>query len=98
MKFILERLDRRHTGYQIFSHRAWIRGSSPNERKQNFILMREWCWENFGPGCERDLVWYNGMVDGQVSYQWAFHYEQRQGSLYIYLREELLTAFLLKWN
>ena len=94
MQFLIEKLDGRHNASLVFTHRAWIRGTGHAERKQNFIQMREWCWETFGPGCERDLVWYNG----NITYSWAFHYDQRQGSLYIYLKEELLTAFLLKWN
>jgi|APCry1669188970_1035186.scaffolds.fasta_scaffold120183_2 hypothetical protein len=93
MKFKLEQLDGRHSGHRIYTHRVWIHGTGV-DRKRDYVQAREWCWETFGPGCERDLVWYNN----SSSYSWAFHYDIRQESVYIYLKKELLTAFLLRWS
>lgn len=92
MKLQLERLDGRHNASRVYTHRVWIQGMS-HDRKQSYIQLREWCWENFGPGCERDLIWYNK----SSTYRWAFHFDQKSEAPYIYLKEEVLTAFMLKW-
>ena len=92
MQLQLERLDGRHNASRVYTHRVWIRGSGA-ERKKMYIQLREWCWETFGPGCERDLIWYND----SSSYRWAFHFDQKSEAPYIYLKEEVLTAFMLKW-
>jgi hypothetical protein len=93
--FILERLDGRHSGYSSFDRRAWLQGPR-SESKRNFAQMLEWCWNTWGPGMERDLVYRN--QDGTVKYSWAWHIDQRHGSMYIYLRNDLLPVFLLKWQ
>jgi hypothetical protein len=92
MKLQLERLDGRHNASRVYTHRVWIYGSDFDSKK-NYIDLREWCWETFGPGCERDLIWYNK----SSSYRWAFHHSQKSDSMYIYLKEEVLTTFMLKW-
>jgi hypothetical protein len=97
MKIKLENLDGRHNASHIFSSRAWVLPDGGNARL-NFINIREWCWETFGPGVERDLIPLT-FVPGQASpYKWAFHYDPYRNSCYIYLKRELLTAFLLKWS
>jgi hypothetical protein len=92
MNLLLEKLDGRHNARRVYSHRIWVRGPS-HDRKRNYVQLREWCWETFGPGCERDLIWYND----SSSYRWAFHHDQKSDILYIYLKEEVLTTFVLKW-
>ena len=90
---MLEKLDRRHSHSYYYSHRVWVSGLD-DERRQDYAHIREWCWETFGAGCERDLV----KRDNHYKYRWVFHCGQRNKDLYIYLKDELLTTFLLKWN
>lgn len=93
----VETLDRRHVGHTAFTHRAVIVGGY-DERLVLFIDMRKWCWENFGPGIERDLVMHTRDAEGAYPYNWGWHVDQHgSGGCYIYLKDATLTAFTLKY-
>jgi hypothetical protein len=93
----LETLDGRHALSSFFSHRARMMGTSEIVL---FIQIRNWCWENYGPGIDRDTYWalqYHDITDQLLGFepQWAWHSEDSKR--YIYLKEEVLTMFSLKW-
>jgi len=91
MAINIQKLDARHNGHWYFTHRVEISGNW-DQRREQFVQMREWCWENFGPGVERDLV------DHKPETKWAWHVHDRPTGFYIYLKDELLTYFSLKWK
>lgn len=90
----LEKLDGRHTGHEIFKYRIWMNGPQ-QDRTTEFLNLRQWCWDTWGPGCERDIqrqVFLNP--------HWAWHHDENAawGNLYIYLADDqALTLFKLKW-
>jgi hypothetical protein len=93
----LEKLDNRHTLVTFFTHRARLRGIDDAPK---FIEIRNWLWEQYGPGIERELVWvmkYQNTLGNitEVPTKWAWHVDDNK--YYIYLKEETLTHFTLKW-
>jgi hypothetical protein len=91
MSIVISKLDGRHAGHILFSHRAEIIGTWI-ERDQEFVQVREWCWETFGPGVERDLI------HAKKDSKWGWHLNQSPAKYYIYLKDEYLTHFTLKWK
>jgi len=92
----LEKLDGRHALSTFFSHRVRL-GTSDIAV---YIQIRNWCWENYGPGIDRDTFWaiqYHEVMDKLDGFnpKWAWHKDDRK--YYIYLKDELLTYFSLKW-
>lgn len=87
----LEKLDGRHGLSSIFSHRAKLIGTS---EVPNWIEIRNWLWENYGPGLEYETVWTMHYHDGSEP-KWAWRINDRR--YYIYLKEEVLTHFSLKY-
>jgi hypothetical protein len=96
----IEVLDKRHAGHSVFTHRVKIEAEDSSvyaARERRFIEIRNWCWENFGPGCERDLAHYSS-AGGTPAYNWGWHIDAANSSkLYIYLKGEAMTLFSLKW-
>lgn len=85
----LQKLDRRHTGYQQFSHYVEV------THKLFFLELRNWCWTQFGPSMERDWALELGNDTYSVS-RWAWSTEFKQMRIYFTGAAEL-TAFLLVW-
>ena len=90
----ITKLDRRHAGKVAFDYFV-----TPNKVNlwENPLTMHEWrvwCWENLGPGAERDLAVRLQMNHAPV--QWAWDTEH--GHCRLYLLEKDLTFFKLKWG
>ena len=108
MKFKVTQTDRRHSANHIFQYYVeptydFMGGN--DERIRAFKELREWCWEMFGPGCERDFVVLRPVPVGEEGQcrmdsveKWAWltsNYGNQE--LRIYLKEEVMTFFKLKW-
>lgn len=91
MQLIYTQLDGRHKGFKTFNFRVEIFGSW-DTRAQEFVEVREWCWDTFGPSTELSLNHYNPK-------SWAWNIDPKgHNSYYIYLKDECLTHFTLKWK
>jgi hypothetical protein len=93
MQLIYTKLDGRHKGKRIFDYRVELFGDW-DQRAQEFVEVREWCWDTFGPSTELDLNFHNPK-------SWAWDISESgstRRSYYIYLRDECLTHFTLKWK
>ena len=108
MKLKVTKTDRRHSANHIFQYYVEPEYGLPSGRDGRIELFKElrvWCWEMFGPGCERDFVVVRPVPvgeDGQCRMdsveRWAWlttSYEKQE--LRIYLKEEAMTFFKLKW-
>jgi hypothetical protein len=105
MKFRVSKTDRRHTANHVFKYYAEPElGIGRDNRIERFKELREWCWEMFGPACERDFVvlrpvpnFTTGETKMQSVERWAWYSEFN--NLRIYLRgDEEMTFFTLKWQ
>lgn len=86
----LQKLDRRHTGREQFSHYVEV------THKLFLLELRNWCWAQFGPGMERD--WAISLGDGRYAVgRWAWYTEYKQMRIY-FTGDAELTAFLLFWS
>lgn len=90
IKYKIQKLDRRHTGREQFSHYV------ETHYKLTFLELRNWCWSQFGPGMERDWVIDLGSRNYTVS-RWAWHTEHNCQRIYFTGGAEL-THFLLVWE
>lgn len=55
MKIKITKIDKRHTGNEYFTHKVipmWQPGWTSIELSDTYRLMRQWCWETFGPSCD----------------------------------------------
>jgi hypothetical protein len=91
-KLVLRKLDRRYGGHDRFSHRIEFVAANRDFAglHRAWVSARIWLWESFGPSAE---LWcaheknFNG-----VQPKWAWDSDKSA----IYLKEEPLSAFLLK--
>lgn len=81
----IQKIDRRMNGYGVFSHR--INVSWPND----YLLMRDWFFENLGSGCELEYFHHNEQLELGYTWAWITSYGRRE----IYLNEDQLSAFIL---
>lgn len=100
----LFKLDRRHNGYGSFSHAvdftkwkdrhfgAMSAGKfEPKLVIAEFVTCRNWCWENYGPGCE---VWAASSLDEMPEWAWINDVHSRK----IYFKNETVAGmFSLMW-
>ena len=84
-KYKIQKLDRRMTGYHLFSHRIRVYWND------DFLKIRQWCFETFGPGCELELFVTNQHLG--LGYIWAWRTDDYRRELY--LNQEQLSAFIL---
>ena len=107
MKFKVTRTDRRHTAHQVFQYyvEPTYEIGGRDERITAFKELRVWCWDMFGPGCERDFVVLRPVPVGEngecrmasvEKWAWLTTTDASQ-ELRIYFNEEAMTFFKLKW-
>lgn len=88
----LEKLDGRHVLSSEFSHRVrWYGTDSVKE----FVTARNWLWENYGPGVERDFYWLKRFPEHGISPEWVWHVDDR--TYFLYLKDSVVTHFSLKY-
>ena len=98
------KLDRRYNGYTVFKYIVEIDMSAGarDQRMAIFKELREWLWENYGPGCELDYVQLelgrtrdaDGLINSRERWAWqTSHGEQR-----LYIKGEEYTFMKLKWS
>lgn len=79
-------MDKRHKGYKRFAYYV----VPTSDSMATFVDWREWCWETFGPGTERDFS------SNRPDSQWAWH--SVEGYYRIYFRSSKeLNWFKMKW-
>lgn len=91
----IQKLDRRHTGHDRFTHRVQFLGYGAVARihkQQQWITARNWLWQQFGPSAELALARPELFDHNQPVWAW----ESDKSSLY--LRDQALAMFLLKWE
>jgi hypothetical protein len=101
MKTKITKLDRRHTGYQHFNYMAvpnWQQNWNHVDLTDTHRLMRQWCWETFGPSCEYDE--YRSLFghrDINTRWCWLSSAENRHPRILIQSEEDK-NWFLLRWS
>ena len=84
-KFKIKQLDRRHSGYDLFSHRIEVYWN------EDFLKIRHWMVESLGPACELDLFQLSQHLE--LGYTWAW--DTRDYKRILYVNQEQLSCFLL---
>ena len=84
-KFKIEKTDRRMSGHRLFSHRIKVYWN------EDFLKIRDWVYQSFGPGCELELFELNQHLG--LGYTWAWRSDDYRRE--IYLNQEQLSAFVL---
>jgi hypothetical protein len=116
MNFVIIKLDGRYTCSRYFKYR--LEFNSPiigYDRDKDLArqqqVMLEWCWEAFGPGCERDFYRFvafeekprtkPGIVFAERKKnapRWAWYYDPKHSAPYIYIVDDtVLSHIQLKW-
>jgi hypothetical protein len=88
MKFFVTKLDRRMNGYGTFSHRLDFTGNYVDGRT-NLQRVREWLWENYGPGAEYDVARMEGL-------KWGWDTDEYNRRIYV--NPEQLSILQLKFS
>jgi hypothetical protein len=89
----ITKLDRRHNGNQAFTHYVNPAIRFPDNMSK-LHEWRVWCWENFGPGAERDVAIRLAIANQPLKWAW----DTEHGNCRLYLNETELTFFKLKWG
>jgi len=84
-KYKIKKLDRRYSGYELFSHSIKLYWND------DFLKLRNWMIDTFGPGCELELFQLNQHLG--LGYTWAWRSDE--GRRELYLNQEHLSAFIL---
>lgn len=84
----LKKLDARMNGYGDFKYVAKFRKRAD---KSNFIDIRNWCWETWGPSCE--LEFWNESTNPA----WAWAVTEFEMKIYVDSDKEA-SWFALKWS
>jgi len=101
MSFKLVTLDGRHLGHQLFKYSVKLRYNIDSE--EDFIKIREWCWNTFGPSMELDLWMDIRYSQSKGDPKWSWHaprtsYLNSRPLPRIYLASDRQAAeFLLRW-
>jgi hypothetical protein len=95
-QFIVNKLDRRHKGYNQFTHYIVPVWSNTLNDKLKFFEWRNWCWATWGPGMEREQAIEFGSDQYHVG-RWAWHTDERQKRLY-FATEKELNWFVMTWS
>ncbi len=99
MKIVIKKTDKRHTGHGVFDYVADVRVPGLGRRSEavlDFIEVRKWCWETFGPSCEREHWLDLQKFKQPVNERWCWHTDF--GNFKIYIRtEKEANWFRLKW-
>jgi hypothetical protein len=89
MNYRVNKLDRRHTGSNMFKYYISPRGiHTYSISRPLFNDWRAWCWLQWGPSGERD--WPMGE-------RWAWDTEHHHMRIYLQTDKEL-SMFHLKWG
>lgn len=92
----LKKLDRRMNGYGDFKYGVdlWTVDS------KEFMEVRQWCWETFGPSCELDIWEYLDRPGDSRNPSWAWDrgtYNKNFRCI-VYLATDVEAShFTLKW-
>ncbi len=106
MNYIIETLDGRHTGNELWKYRLYITQYAlhqfSDDRFRYFHTLRSWMIEQYGPSCERDIYFKTVVAHkGYAPFQppWCWHIDREKNYLYIYVRnDETLANIQLKWS
>jgi hypothetical protein len=83
MAYKIVRLDRRHKGHNSFRYYVSSQSLYREEKILEFLELRKWAWETFGPGLERD---YSSYSPESV---WGWHDEYSSPRIYFKDDKEL---------
>jgi hypothetical protein len=113
MKFTITKLDRRYAESSYFKYRIemqfpyWSYENHADRVRQTQDIL-EWCWEVFGPGCERDSYKHLAFEENPNTLiaqytknapQWAWYYDPKDRTPYIYIVDDtVLSHIQLKWT
>lgn len=103
MKYYVEQLDRRHTGFATWQFRLRVAGSGKLAPTGNFHILRSWMIEQYGSSCERDLFEDTAMdmdcVEIRFNPKWCWHVDRNYRTQYIYVQNhEVLSNITIKWT
>lgn len=105
MHYKITKLNRRNTWYQHFSHRVEILRHHTDSylmgRNYHFVMLRQWCWENFGPSVET-MHWEQLKVTDQThlandKWAWYINVHDRYRTFLYFADETALSFFKLNW-
>jgi len=107
MYYKITKLNKRYTWHEHFSHRVEIiRPASrmtvnDHDRNSNFVMLRQWCWDNFGPSVE--TIYWDKLKNSHQAHlsneKWAWYVNVHDGyRTFLYFADETaLFFFKLNW-
>lgn len=82
-------LDARYAGGRVFKY--CLEFNHPHRDGEDFCIVRDWCWEVFGPGRELKFTFYG------KQYKWCFMTDNTRTRIYL-LGDEELSWYKLRWE
>lgn len=109
MPYHIITLDKRYTGREAFKYMIedftdgdfmiFAPSYSKTEKLKKFITLRNWCWETWGPSCERDyhLSMKHNKDNDMLNKHWCWYSIGYQRRIYLAGDEEKVWL-KLKWD
>lgn len=67
-------------------------------RIDDYLDIQTWAWETFGPSIPYEFLYYDDIKDSKYyNPAWCYQSELKARKYCIYLNEDALSLFLLKW-
>jgi hypothetical protein len=86
MKIKVGKLDKRHKGHTRFKYYASFRSTN----LLDFVKVRNWCWQTWGPSAELD-------IQGLSNQKWAWTHNDYNTRIYL-ISDTEYQWFVLKWK
>lgn len=90
--FRITKLDRRMNGYGMWTHRI-----VPIDLA-DMLRLREWLWENYGPGAEWSWARWTHRDSCEWSNPYVWAWQTDHGYRRIFVNQEILSHFILKFS
>jgi hypothetical protein len=102
MKIVIKKTDKRMTGHEVWQYVAQPTQSLAGfkgvaQRMVDLHLMRDWCWQTYGPSCEL-THWMATVANGLTPHNdhWCWHTDFDNYKIYLRTEKEA-NWFKLKW-
>lgn len=90
-------MDGRHTGTEYFTHYIQVSWSSSTvDALLRYLDYRKYCWNTWGPSCERDYYMILARGGERPEAPWCFHSADNIRRIYFCSTKEM-NWFNLKW-
>lgn len=101
-KYKIRRITRNSVVYPYYAYQIRCKDISSFDsftRVRDFLEVQRWCQETWGDTMDYELFYYPEAAESEFfNPAWCYQTNLKERKYCIYLNEDAMTLFLLKWN